>query len=252
MKQAFTLVILAFLGFQAKGQTLAKSIYVEYGYTNIKKEYAQLYTLFGRSRYSVYADDKFLMVESYLALPVEKEQQGSQSLRTLFILEKAKDSISLCLSFDTLFIRMPGGDEERASLHKMLEAFSSDQSPVYGSGSKKASIQGYDCSEILVRGKFTDTISAFVSERILLDPVIKDFPVYISSAGRPMGLMLGRNEVLKGNLLEFRAIQLEINQPRDIRRELARYQLVSKEEGEKRMKLALSHVMRMPAGDGKN
>ena len=69
----FTLltITLTFWAFQAKGQTLANSLFVEYGYPNIQKDSTTIQTMFGYSKYRVYADDKFVKVEVFQDLPEE-------------------------------------------------------------------------------------------------------------------------------------------------------------------------------------
>jgi len=243
MRHIFVLVFIAFLTFQIKGQTVAKSIFAEYGYTNIPKESVGLYAMFGLTKYKVYADEKFLKFESYQDIPLEDVSKIGPTLRSSFVKERSTDEVFLCVAFDTLFIRMKAGEQERASFQQMTETFSSGGQSVFAKGKKKIDIQGFVCDEIFVQGKFSDTISAFVSKQIVLDPKIKDFPLYVSGDGiSPHGLMLGRDEVMKTNILELRAIRLEINQPQDLSKELASYQLVTQKQGEAMMKELLSKM----------
>lgn len=252
MKKAFILFYFAFLVLPAYSQTVAKSLYSEYAYINVPKENVALYNRFGMVKYKFYSDEKFLNFESYQDIPLTDPSQTGPTLRSSIIRERASDIVYVCLSFDTLRIRMVGGKEERASFQKLTSAFNSGGTSIYGTGKKKMDIQGLSCKELLVKGKFSDTISAYFSNQIVLDPKIADFPLYSSSGVSPHGLMLGRDEVLMGNQLEFRAIKLEINQPRNITAELASYQLVSPEKGEAMMKEMLAKMMVPPQGSGKN
>jgi len=69
----------------------------------------------------------------------------------------------------------------------MIETFNSGSQLVPAKGQKKIDIQGFTCDEILVAGKFSDTISAYVSSQIILDPTIKDFyPLVTQEQGEAM------------------------------------------------------------------
>ncbi len=243
MKQYLTLA-LALLAFQLNGQTVAKSILVEYGYPNIPKENAGLQTMFGVTKYLVYADDKYLKIESYQDLTAEQAKQIGPTLRSLFVKDRRTNELFLCVSLDTLFIRMKGGEQEKTLFKGMTETFNAGSEAFRGTGPKKADIQGYACNEVLVKGKFSDTISAFVAYQIVLDPVIKDFPLYVAKGEKSFGLMLGRDEILwDGKVIEFRALKLEINQPKEVESELAMYRLVSKEEGERAVKAVFTRMI---------
>ena len=252
MKQAFILFCFVLMVLPTQSQTIAKSLYAEYAYIHVPKENVALYNRFGMVKYRFYSDEKFLHFESYQDIPLTDPSKTGPTLRSSIIRERASDIVYVCLSFDTLRIKMVGGKEERASFQKLASAFNSGSSSIYREGKKKTDIQGFSCRELLVKGKFADTISAYFSNQIVLDPKIADFPLYTSSGGAPYGLMLGRDEELMGNFLEFRAIKLEINQPRKISAELASYQLVSPEKGETMMKDLLAKMMVPAPGAGKN
>ncbi|MBC7776487.1 MAG: hypothetical protein H7246_13720 [Phycisphaerae bacterium] len=252
MRHISILIFLACFSLQSRSQTVAKSIFAEYGYTNIPKESVGLYTTFGLTKYRVYADDKFLKFESYQDIPLEEANKIGPTLRSSFVKERSTNEVYVCVAFDTLFIRMKAGEEERASFQQMTETFNSGRKSVYAKGKKKIDIQGFTCNEIFVAGKYSDTISAFVSSQIILDPAIKDFPMYVGNEIAPYGLMLGRNEVIKANMLELRAIKLEINQPRDLSKELMSCHLVTQQQGEAMMKDLLTKMMRLPTITGKN
>jgi hypothetical protein len=202
-------------------QTIAKSLYAEYAYIDVPKENVALNNRFGMVKYKFYSDEKFLHFESYQDIPLTDPSQTGPTLRSSIIRERASDIVYACLSFDTLRIRMVSGKEERASFQKLTSAFNSGSASIYKEGKKKTEIQGFSCRELMVKGKFTDTISAYFTNQIVLDPKIPDFPLYTSASVIPYGIMLGRDEVLQENSLEFRAIELEINKPRNISAELA-------------------------------
>lgn len=248
MRTAILLLFLVGFAQQASGQTLAKSIFVEYGYVNLSEKVEGLYSMFGYTKYMVYDDDKFLKVESYQDLPEEEIQKIGPGLRSSYIKEKATDELYLCVSLDSLRLRMKAGEEERTSFQGMMETYKLGSESVYSTGNKKLDIQGFNCNEILIAGRYSDSISAYVTHQIVLDAGIADFPLFATSHG----LILGRDEILGNIVLEFRAIKMEINLPRDFTAELASYPLVTKEEGEKLLKAAFSKMMEQPEGDGKN
>lgn len=235
---------LCFWSISMSGQTLAKSILVEYGYPNIPHENAGLFTMFGITKYRVYADEKYLKIETYQEMSPEQAKQIGPTLRSNMVKDRVTNELFLCISLDTLHVRMKGGPEEQTVFNGMTETFNAGSEAFRGTGSKKIYIQGLSCNEVLVKGKFADTISAFVAPQIVLDPSIKDFPMYVAKGDKTFGLMMGRDEVLwDGNIIEFRATKLEVNPHIEISNELAIYQLVTKEEGEKRIKAMFTRMM---------
>lgn len=238
--------------FQAKAQTTANSIFAEYGYPNIPKDSTTIYTMYGYSKYRVYADDKFVKVETFQDLPEEQLMELGAGLRSSFIKERASGDVFICVTLDTLLIRLKGGEKEKATFQEMSETFNSGSAAIYGKGNKTADIQGFKCQQYLVKGAFQDTVSAYVTERVVLGTTIRDFPLYVAGDGKNYGLLLGRDEVMwNGYMLEFRALNVEINQPRDIAKELASYKLVTEEEGDQIIKDWFSKLMGMPV-EGRN
>jgi hypothetical protein len=250
MRFIFLSIILTFLASQTNGQTVANSLFVEYGYPNIPKDSTTIQTMFGYSKYRVYADDKYVKVEVFQDLPEEMTMELGAGLRSSFIKERASDEVFLCVMLDTLLIRLKGREKERASFKEVTETFNSGTSAVFGKGDKKADIQRFPCQQYLVKGTYSDTVSAYVTDRVMLGPTVKDFPLYVAGDGKSYGLMLGRDEVLwNGYTLEFRALKVEINQARDLAKELASYKLVTEEEGDKLIKDWFSKLMGMPVED---
>ncbi len=153
---------------------------------------------------------------------------------------------------DSVLIRLKGGEKEQATFKEVTETFNSGTAAVFGKGNKKADIQGFSCEQYWVKGTYSDTVSAYVTDRVVLGPNVKDFPLYVAGEGKSYGLMLGRDEVLwNGYTLEFRALKVEINQPRDLAKELISYRLVTEEEGDRLIKDWFSKLMGMPV-EGKN
>lgn len=254
MRITILLLFLASFAQPAEGQTLVKAIFAEYGYPNISKDSVMQYYMFGITRYRLYADEKFFQVESFQHLSEEEAKQIGPTMRSMMVQERATNKTYLCISFDTLRIRMDGGDKGRESLQRMNEAYQVGSEHVYGKGRQTLDIQGHTCQEIFTMGGFSDTISAFVAPNIGFDPALMTFPLYVrSEVPGVSGLLLGRNEVLpEGGTIEFRALKLTLNEPKDVQAELATYRLVSEEQGEEEMKAFFSKMMGMPAGDGKN
>jgi hypothetical protein len=237
----------------AQGQTLAKSIFAEYGYVNIPADSVVLHTMFGITRYRLYADDQYIKLETYQNLSEKERKQVGPSIRSLLVKERASNDVYLCISFDTLQIRMKGEEKEREAFQRMSELFNSKEAAVFGNGRKTAAIQGFNCSELFVKGAYSDTVSSFITNQVILDQSIQDFPLYVSNNGVSYGLMLGRDEVLwNGQTIEFRAVKLDINAPMDIRAELNQYQLVSKEKGNKLLKEIFTKSMGIPEEKGRN
>ena len=252
MRFVFLTAILILWFSQAHSQTVANSIFTEYGYPNIPKDSTTIQTMYRFSKFRVYADDKFIKVEAFQDLPEEKLEELGAGLRSSFIKERASGEVFLCVALDTLLIRLKGGEKEQASFKEVTETFNSGSAAVYAKGSKKLDIQGFSCQQYLVKGAFQDTVSAYVTDRVVLGPTIKDFPLYVAGEGKNYGLLLGRDEVMwNGYVLEFRALKVEINQPRDLAKELASYKLVTEEEGDKMIQDWFAKLMGMPV-EGKN
>lgn len=252
MRFIFLVALLTFSVFQAQSQTVAQSIFAEYGYPNIPEDSTAIFTMFGYSKYRLYADDKFVQIETFQDLPAEQLQGLGAGLRSVFVKERASGDVFICVTLDSLRIRMKGGEKEQASFREVTETFNSGSAAVYGKGSKKIDIQGYGCEQYLVKGAFRDTVPAYLTRQVTPGPAIKDYPLYVSGGGQDYGLMLGRDEVLWNDYtLEFRALAIEINKPRDVAVELASYRLVTEEEGDKLIKEWFEKLMTMPV-EGKN
>lgn len=252
MRFIIFLIILTVCALQAQSQTTANSISAEYGYPNIPKDSTTIFTMFGYSKFRVYADDKFVKVEAFQDLPEEKLEELGAGLRSVFIKDRTSGNVFICVALDTLLIRMRGGEKEEASFQEMTATFNSGSSAVYAKGNKSMVIQGFDCQQYLVKGAFRDTISAYLTTQVVLGPTIKDFPLYVSGSGKEFGLMLGRDEILWNDYtLEFRALKLDINRPLNVARELASYKLVTEEEGDQMIKDWFSRLMDMPV-EGKH
>lgn len=241
-----------FLAFQLKSQTIAHSIFTEYGYPNIPKDSTSLQNMYGYSKFRVFADDKFVKIEAFQDLPEEMAQEMGAGLRSSFIKVRSSGDIFICVMLDTLLIRLKGGPKEQASFKEITETFNSGSAAVHGKGDSKIEIQGFSCQQYYVKGAFRDTVSAYVTDRVVLGPAIKDFPMYVAGESGSLGLMLGRDEMLWNNyLLQFRALKVEINQPRNIEKELASYKLVTEAEGDQMIQDWFSRLMGMPV-EGKN
>lgn len=252
MRHPVFMILLVLMATPLFSQTEASSIYAEFRYVNIPKEKADLYNLFGLTQYKVYADAQFLKFETYQDIPLQDPNGKGPTLRTSFILERVSGEIYLCVSLDTLSIRMKAGAAERSSFQQTTQAFNSGSKSVRAMGNRQLDIQGFSCNELMVAGKFSDNISAYVTDQIQLAPMIRDFPLFIGSPEKTYGLMLGRDELVKGQILELRAVTLEINQPKNLYAELATYQLVTQEEGDLRMKSLLTKMMGPSGRGGKN
>lgn len=252
MRFIFLPTILLFLAFQTQAQTVANSIFAEYGYPNIPKDSATIQTMFGFSKFRAYADDKYIKVEAFQDLPEEQLEELGAGLRSVFIKERASGDVYICVALDTLLIRLKGGEKEQASFREMTETFNSGSAAVYGKGRKTLDIQGFTCQQYLVKGALSDTVSAFLTTQVVPGAAIRDFPLYVSGGGQDYGLMLGRDEILWNNYtLEFRALKLEINKPQNVAKEMASYRLVTEEEGDQLIQAWFSKLMGLPV-EGKN
>jgi hypothetical protein len=252
MRFVFLLTTLSFWVSSAHSQTVANSIFAEYGYPNIPKDSTTIQTMYGFSKFRVYADDKFVKVEAFQDVPEEQLEELGAGLRSSFIKERASGDVYICVTLDTLLIRLKGGEKEKATFQEITETFNSGSAAIYGKGNKTTDIQGFGCQEYLVKGAFQDTVSAYVTDRVVLGPTIRDFPLYVAGEGKNYGLLLGRDEVVwNGYVLEFRALKVEINQPRNMGKELASYQLVTEAEGDKIIQDWFSKLMGVPV-EGKN
>ena len=221
----------------AQSQTVAKSIWAEYGYPNISKDSTVMYTMYGITRYRLYADDQYIQLETYQNLSEEQQKAYGPPMRSMMVKERATNDVYLCISMDELQIKMKGEEKERESFKQMMETFNSVELNVYAKSDKAVDIQGYNCTELFIQGANTDTVSCFVTNQIALDPSISDFPFYIRNKEELKGLILGRDEqAWNGQTIEFRAIQLKINEPLDVKAELKKFKSVTREKGNQLMK----------------
>ena len=235
-----------------RAQTFADALFIEYGYPNIPKDSVTIRMMYGDSKFRVYGDDKYVQVEAYQDLPKEQLEALGAGLRSVFIVERTSGDVYICVALDSLRIRMKGGDKEKASYRQMTEAFNSGAANMYGQGPGKRDILGYRCQEFLTSGQMSDTISIYLNQDIALGEQVGDFPTWVSIAGKNYGLILGRDETLWNNyVLEFRALQVEINRPRDVAAQLASYQLVTEEEGDRLIGEWFSKLMEAPV-EGRN
>lgn len=252
MRFVLSIAILLLLAPQAWSQTVANSIFAEYGYPAIPKDSTILQTMYGYSKFRVYTDDLFFKVEAFQDLPEENLEELGAGLRSVFIKDRKSGNVFICVALDTLLIRMRGGETEQASFREMTEAFNSGTTSVLPKSAGQVDIIGYPCRQYLVKGTFTDSVTAYLTDRIMLGKGISDFPMYVSGEGKNYGLLLGRDETLwNGYTLAFRALRFEINQPRDVAKELASYKLVTEEEGDQMIKDWFARLMEMPV-EGKN
>ncbi len=237
MKKLLFTLFIPFFAVQANGQIAAKSIWAEYGFPNISKDSVAMYTMYGITRYRMYADDQYIRMETYQNLSEEQLKAYGPTMRSIMVKERASNDVFLCISMDDLQIKMKGEEKERESFKQMMDRFNSENHNVYAKSGKTTDVLGYSCAEILIKGTNTDTVSCFVTTQIALDPSISDFPLYVSNQGVLQGLMLGRNELAwNGQTLEFRATQLKINEPLDLKAELEKFNLVSNEKGNELLK----------------
>lgn len=233
-------------------QTFADALFVEYGYPNISKDSVAIHTMYGYSKFRVYGDAKYVQVEAYQDLPKEQLEALGAGLRSVFVLERASGDVYICVALDTLRIRMKGGEKERASYRQMTEAFNSGAANMYGQGPGSRKILDYYCREFLTSGQMSDTTSIYLTPDIALGEQLLDCPTYVSVGGKNYGLILGRDEVLWNKyILEFRALKVEINRPRDVAAQLAAYQLVTEEEGDRMIGEWFNKLMETPV-EGRN
>lgn len=253
MKFTFSILIVWVLALQVKSQSVASSVFIEYGYPNIPEDSVVLHMMYGMTKYRAYADEHFLVIESFQDLPEEQRKIMGNGLQSMFIKERRTDDLFLCVTLDSLRLRMKGREKELASFQKLIETYNSVNAPIFGKGLRSLDIAGHASREFLIKGSFTDTISAYLADQIILADNIKDFPMQVANEEGEYGVLLGRDEVLwNGSLIEFRATNVEINKPKDIASELQSFELCSKEEGEKKIKAYFMKLMGMPQGDGKN
>ena len=252
MRFILFIALLLLLAPQAWSQTVANSIFAEYGYPAIPKDSAILQNMYGYSKFRVYADERFVKVEAFQDLPKEQLDVMGAGLRSVFIKDRSSGNVFICVALDTLLIRMRGGETEQASFREMTEAFNSGTAAVFPKSAGQVNILDFPCRQYLVKGTFADSVTAYLTDRVVLGKGISDFPMYVSGEGKNYGLLLGRDEKLWNDyILAFRALKVEINQPRDVAKELASYKLVTEEEGDQMIKDWFVKLMEMPV-EGKN
>ncbi|MDX2133958.1 MAG: hypothetical protein SFV52_04205 [Saprospiraceae bacterium] len=228
------LLLIVFLTMCAVAQAqTAGAIYVEYGYPEISKADQAMMTMYGYTKYRVYADDQFLSVENLQDLPADMAAQVGAGLQTSFTKDRKTNEVFLCMTVGDDRIRKKADQEERAQFDVMTRMFASTDGNVLIMTNQRKEINGYNCHQYLIlREETADTLTVYLTPAINPGPSVKDFPMSLATNGEFYGVILGRDDkAWDGSILAFRALRVELNKPKNMGAELASYRTVTEEEG---------------------
>ncbi len=226
------LIVLLTMSAVAQAQS-AGAIYIEYGYPEISKDDQAMMAMYGYAKYRVYADDKFLSVENLQDLPANMSSETGAGLRTSFTKDRKTNEVFLCMSVGDDRIRKKADQEEREQFDVMTRMFATNDRNVLIMTNQRKEINGYNCHQYLIlREETADTLMVYLTPAINPGPAVKDFPMRLAANGEFYGVILGRDDkAWDGSTLAFRALNIELNKPKNMGAELASYRTVTEEEG---------------------
>jgi hypothetical protein len=176
-------------------------------------------------------------------------QSFGPGLNMSYIMDRNSKALFLCAILDTIKLRMSGDERDIQYIEETLQSNRKVGLTILGKQDQEVTILNKLATRYLAAGTFSDSAYLFIHEHLRFAKHLRQFPMCISTGKGATGLLLGRDDILhNGTTLEFRALELELNQPRDIPSIMNEYQLVTKEEGE----LAIKKFMNPELEDSKN
>lgn len=207
-----------------------KSVSVEYAYVGIPDNDDVQKMMFGNTRVRIYTDAGYTMLES--------TAQAPHGLQSVIVIDNKTGETHLCISLDTLKIKTI--EEDAAMKDNLFGVFGDSSSTWESSGPVQEPIQGYKASGWAVSNpEFGKTI-VYVTDQISPSEAMAKSPVFIRHDGKIVGFMLGSDQQFGKYSPKLRAVNIELDKPKDVAATLAAYRPVSKEEGNRLMQKAMS------------
>ncbi len=248
MKRSLIFLILLFKAWILPAQSKVQSIFMEFGYVNLPKD-PLIETMYGSTKYRFYMDEKFILFQTMTNPKPLMGQSFGPGLNMSYIMDRNSKVLFLCAILDTIKLRMSGDEGDIQYIEETLQSNRKVGLTILGKQDQEVTILNKLATRYLAAGTFSDSAYLFIHEHLRFAKHLRQFPMCISTGKGATGLLLGRDDILhNGTTLEFRALELELNQPRDIPSIMNEYQLVTKEEGE----LAIKKFMNPELEDSKN
>lgn len=207
-----------------------KSLSVEYAYIGIPDDDVVQKTMFGNTHYKIYTDAGHTMLESNV--------QASGGLKTIIVIDNKTGETHLCISLDTLKIKTI---EKDPALKDQLFGIFGDSSFTWASsGVAQEPIQGYAATGWAISSPEHGKTILYVTDQVSPPAEMARSPVFIHHDGKFVGLMLGSDQQFGKYSPRLRAVNIELDKPKDVAATLAAYRSVSKEEGNRLMQKAMS------------
>jgi hypothetical protein len=218
----------------AQDVTAKKSVRIEYGYIGLDNQPDYMKRLYGVQRYDVFANDKFYMITSRQIIVEGQNDAAVNKLVTTVLTDYASQKSYLCISIDTLKIKMevPETGEGNNNLQQVL----------FGAGSLNVNgIKATDQTEVIDHHTCHDVTVDYTDRNpltLMYDPAVKPTgnlaksPFFLTLNGKYYGLILGHNQEMGPMRLYLRALKTEIDgHDESSEKVLSAYRTVSQEEG---------------------
>lgn len=240
MKHLICFFLLLFQGWMLLAQTPVNAIYMEFGYVNVPKEDKLTQALYGYSRYRYYMDEQFIQFEQSADLPPDLKQLFGPGLSSSYIFDINRNELFLCVTLDSVKIRMPATEKDMEIFEGMLKHEISNIS-YPNTETQQLEILEKNTVGYPVPGVYSDTAFLFVHKEMNVASHLHKFPMYLPEGPIGPGLVMGRNDPTKNGLtLEFRVIYMELDRPKSLAAELGAFTLVTEEAGQEAIRKFLS------------
>jgi hypothetical protein len=228
MRIALLVALVVAVGFAMNAQPTARPLYIEYGYPGIPDTDVALKSVYGDTRYRVYADDRYTSVENAPLMPGE----AAKGLRSGFIQDRRSGEVYLCVEAGQERFRKRANTEETELFELLTARMYQGEMSLIGTN-KIQRIMDRDCLQYwLIPKGSTDTMVVYLNNRLLPSSAVRNFPMAVYQGGEFHGVVLGRDDRTDdGRVIPFRALAIDVDQPQDVAAALAGYRTVSEAEG---------------------
>ncbi|MBL7807446.1 MAG: hypothetical protein JNN28_06520 [Saprospiraceae bacterium] len=240
MKHLICFFLLFFQGWILAAQSPVNAIYMEFGYVNLQNEDKFIQAMYGYARYRYYMDEHFIHFEQSADLPPDLKYLFGPGLTSSYIFDIHRNELFVCVTLDSVKIRMPSTEKDMEIFEGMLKHNISNTS-YPSTKTQQLEILEKNTVGYPVAGVYSDTAFLFVHKEINLANHLHQFPMYLPEGPIGPGLVMGRNDPTKNGLtLEFRVIYMELDRPKSLAAELGAFTLVTEEAGQEAIRKFLS------------